>query len=297
MTDQIYTFQDELARLIESFTNQDGVHETEIPSLFLIRESHVTEPIYRVYKPCICIIVQGEKELMLANERFKYGPSNYLVASVDLPVSGQIITASPNAPYLSLKLEFTPKQIVEILSEVQIDIPKDEPKRGIFVGQLEESIVDAIIRLARLLKSPKDIPILAPIFIKEILYRVLIGQHGGVLQQIAIEGSSTNRISDVVEQIRNNFDKTLRIEKLAEIANMSISSLHRHFKAVTAMSPIQFQKHLRLQAARLLLLSESTDAAEIAFRVGYESPSQFSREYARMFGFPPKEDIKRLSVN
>ncbi len=151
-----------------------------------------------------------------------------------------------------------------------------------------------MIRLARLLDSPEDIPILAPIFTKEILYRVLRGQNGSILQQIAIEGSTTNRIREVIEQIKANFYKSIRIEELAEIANMSVSSLHRHFKDVTAMSPLQFQKHLRLQEARLLLLSESSDAAEVAFRVGYESPSQFSREYSRLFGFPPKEDLKRM---
>ena len=163
-----------------------------------------------------------------------------------------------------------------------------------FVSPIELSLLDAVIRLVRLLDNPKDIPVLAPLFTKEILYRVLQGDHGAMLEQIAIEGSSANQIRDVIEHIMNNYDKSFRIEELAEKANMSVSSLHRHFKEVTAMSPIQFQKQLRLQEARRLLLSESTDAADVAFRVGYESQSQFSREYSRMFGFPPKEDIKRL---
>jgi transcriptional regulator GlxA family with amidase domain len=155
-------------------------------------------------------------------------------------------------------------------------------------------MLDAVFRLARLLENPKDIPVLAPLFTKEILYRVLQGQHGVTLEQIAIEGSSTYRIRDVIEHIMNNYHRSLRIEELAEIANMSVASLHRHFKEVTAISPIQFQKQLRLQEARHLLLSESTDAADVAFQVGYESPSQFSREYTRMFGFPPIQDIKLL---
>ncbi|PFH83672.1 AraC family transcriptional regulator [Bacillus sp. AFS088145] len=289
------SYLSELIQIIDRNTSHEGVNETSINSLFFIRESNITDPKYRVYKPSLCIVVSGVKELLLGNEQFKYGPGNYLVASVDLPVTGQVIEATPSAPYLALKLEFNPSQILEILTDTEIPTnSKENAKRAIFINGLEGSILDAVIRLARLMDSPEDIPILAPIFTKEILYRVLRGQNGSILQQIAIEGSTTNRISEVIEQIKANFYKSLRIEELAEIANMSVSSLHRHFKDVTAMSPLQFQKHLRLQEARLLLLSESSDAAEVAFRVGYESPSQFSREYSRLFGFPPKEDLKRM---
>ncbi|WP_088014003.1 AraC family transcriptional regulator [Gottfriedia acidiceleris] len=295
MTEMNFSYLSELTEIIDRNTSYEGVNETSINSLFFIRESNITDPKYRVYKPSICIVVSGIKKLLLANESFKYGPGNYLVASVDLPVTGQVIEATPNAPYLALKIEFNPSQILEILTDTEIPTnSKENAKRAIFVNELEESILDAVIRLARLIDSPDDIPILAPIFTKEILYRVLRGPNGNILQQIAIEGSTTNRIREVIEQIKTNFYKPLRIEELAEIANMSVSSLHRHFKDVTAMSPLQFQKHLRLQEARLLLLSESSDAAEVAFRVGYESPSQFSREYSRLFGFPPKEDIKRM---
>lgn len=289
------SYLSELIQIIDRKTSREGVNETSINSLFLIRESNITDPKYRVYKPSLCIVVSGVKELLLGNESFKYGPGNFLVASVDLPVTGQVIEATPSAPYLALKLEFNSNQILEILTDTEIPTnSKENAKRALFVNELEGSILDAVIRLARLLDSAEDIPILAPIFTKEILYRVLRGQNGSILQQIAIEGSTTNRIREVIEQIKANFYKSLRIEELAEIANMSVSSLHRHFKDVTAMSPLQFQKHLRLQEARLLLLSESSDAAEVAFRVGYESPSQFSREYSRLFGLPPKEDLKRM---
>ena len=166
-----------------------------------------------------------------------------------------------------------------------------------YVSKTEASLLDAVTRLVRLLDTPTDIKVIDPLIVKEIIYRVLQGEHGGMLKQIAIEGSSTHQISDAIEHIMNNYDKSLKIEVLADIANMSVSSLHRHFKEVTAMSPIQFQKQLRLQEARSLLLSESADAADVAFRVGYESPSQFSREYTRMFGLPPKEDIKRLRAS
>jgi AraC-like DNA-binding protein len=295
MSDRIYQLQDEIAKLIERYSGQDGVHSTLIPSVFFIRHSNVTGPKNGVYKPSLCFIVQGAKEVLLAQERFRYDPVNYLVSSVDLPVTSQVVEASCDVPYLALNLVFTPSQILEVLNDTEIrGRKKDSAKRGMFVSTIELSMLDAVLRLARLLDNPKDIPVLAPLITKEIIYRVLQGQHGSTLEQIAIEGSSAYGIREVIEQITNNYDRSYRIEELAEIANMSVASLHRHFKEVTAMSPIQFQKQLRLQEARRLLLSESADAAEVAFRVGYESPSQFSREYSRMFGFPPREDVKRL---
>lgn len=295
MTGQISKQQDELSKLIKGYSSRDGVQATAIPSLFFSRQTNVIGPNYGVHKPSLCIVVQGVKEVSLAQDRFRYGPGDYLVASVDLPIIAQVMEASSDIPYFALKLEFTPSQILEVLSnsDIQVD-PIESAKRAMFVNQIELPILDAVIRLVRLLDNPKDISVLAPLFTKEIIYRVLQGKHGAVLGQIAIEGSSTYQISDVIEHIMNNYDRSFRIEELAEIANMSVSSLHRHFKEVTAMSPIQFQKQLRLQEARRLLLSEETDVANAAFRVGYESPSQFSREYSRLFGFPPKEDIKRL---
>ncbi|CAM2769066.1 AraC family transcriptional regulator [Paenibacillus sediminis] len=295
MSEIISKQQSELANIIKRYAEKDGVHPTAIPSLFFMRQSNATEPSHGVYKPSFCIVVQGAKEVWLAQERFKYNPADYLVSSVNLPVTAQVTEATSDVPYLGFKLEFTANQILEVLGDSKIRVgPKENANRGMFVSRMELPLLDAVIRLARLLDNPKDIPILAPLFTKEILYRVLQGQHGSTLEQIAIKGSSAHQIKDVIEHITNNFDKPFRIEELAEKVNMSVSSLHRHFKEVTAMSPIQFQKQLRLQEARRLLLSESTDAADVAFRVGYESPSQFSREYSRMFGFPPREDIKRL---
>jgi AraC-like DNA-binding protein len=295
MFEQLYRQRIELTKIIEGHTEQDGTYNTDIPSLFFSRYSNDTGPHYGVYKPSLCIVVQGMKEVLLSQERFRYGPADYLVASVNLPITGQVTEASCEVPYLALKLEFTTSEILEVLRELQMGVVKKEnAKRGMYVSKIEPSLLEAVTRLARLLDTPKDIKVLAPLIRKEIIYRVLHGEHGGMLKQIAIEGSSTHQISDVIEHIMNNYEKSFKIEELAEIANMSVSSLHRHFKEITAMSPIQFQKQLRLQEARSLLLSESADAADVAFRVGYESPSQFSREYSRMFGLPPKEDIKHL---
>jgi AraC-like DNA-binding protein len=298
MFEQLYRQRFELAKIIEGNTGRDGTQMTAIPSLFFSRYSNDTGPNYGVHKPSLCIVVQGMKEVLLSQERFQYGPADYLVASVNLPISGQVTEASSEVPYLALKLEFTPSEILEVLREFQMGVEKKEnAKRGMYVSKIEPSLLDAVTRLARLLETPNDIKVLAPLIRKEIIYRVMQGEHGGMLKQIAIEGSSTSQISDVIEHIMNNYEKSFKIEELAEIANMSVSSLHRHFKEVTAMSPIQFQKQLRLQEARSLLLSELEDAADVAFRVGYESPSQFSREYSRMFGLPPKEDVKRLRDN
>ncbi|WP_318508817.1 AraC family transcriptional regulator [Bacillus sp. T3] len=286
--------EQELGKLIEHYTGYDGVHPTSIPSLFLIRESVITEPISRVNEPSFCLIVQGEKEVWLGEECFRYGPGDYIVASVDLPVTGQVIEASSDFPYLALKIEFTSSEILEVLDVVGIRLGLSKnPKRAMFISGVEPTLLDAVTRLACLLDKPKHIPMLAPLFKKEILYWVLQGPYGEVLEQMALEGSNALRIKNVIEHINHNYEKSFKIEDLAEIANMSAASLFRHFKEVTAMSPIQFQKQLRLQEARRLLLAESSDVAYVAYRVGYESQSQFSREYSRMFGFSPKVDINR----
>ncbi|MCJ7843206.1 AraC family transcriptional regulator [Lederbergia sp. NSJ-179] len=295
MSEQIYKRQGDLAKLIERYSEQDGTYATAIPSLFITRISNTTEPNYGIYNTSLCVVAQGVKEALLIQDRFRYSPADYLVASVDLPVIAQVIEASPDVPYLALKLEIRPNDILEVLRETQMEAGKKEnAKRGMYVSKMKQPLLDAIIRFVHLLDTPEDIPVLAPLIKKEIIYRVLQGEHGGRLKQIAIEGSSTHQINTVIKHIMQNYDKSFKIEELAEIGNMSVSSLYRYFAEVTTMSPIQFQKQLRLQEARSLLLSESTNAADVAFRVGYESPSQFSREYSRMFGLPPKEDIKHL---
>ncbi|MFP7168642.1 AraC family transcriptional regulator [Terribacillus sp. 7520-G] len=287
--------QSTLAEVIKRFAPKEGICETSIPSLFFIRHSSAYGPVHSVYKPSVCIIVQGEKELLLGQERLLYGPNHYLVASVDLPVSGQILEASDSAPYLAMKMEFTPAEILEVMEEGTLQFTTDEdPKRGMYVSEVEHPILDVAVRLTDLLASPEDIPVLAPLIKKEILYRVLQGKHGSALAQMAIQGSYAQRIRDVIHYIRREFNQSFRIEELADIAGMSVSTLHRHFREVTAMSPIQFQKQIRLQEARHLLLYEDADIMEAALHVGYESVSQFSREYARLFGLPPRRDINRL---
>ncbi|AET62054.1 AraC family transcriptional regulator [Paenibacillus terrae HPL-003] len=290
--------QAELTRLIEQFSNQDGVQSTAIPSLHFVRSSVTTVPIYQVHKPALCIVAQGRKVVMLAEESYHYGTSDYLVVSVDLPISGQVIQASAKAPYLCLRLDFDPHQVLDLIKESNFSTsPVGDSRRGLYVSQTNLTLLDAVVRLVRLLEKPQDVPVLAPLVIREILYRILQGNQGESLKQLVMTGSHSNRIAEVIQRIKQDYDNPLRIEELAKLANMSASSLHRHFKEVTAMSPLQYQKQLRLQEARHLLLSESVDAADVGFQVGYESPSQFSREYARLFGLPPISDIKRLRMD
>lgn len=287
--------QTELARIMERYTGTNGVHETDIPSLFFVRRSDDLNPNYGVYKPSLCITAQGVKEVSVGMDNFRYGPGDYLVASVDLPATTQIIEISPENPYLGFILELSPDQIIDVIDDVNFSTtPEGNSSRGMFVSKLNPSLLDAVVRLVRLLDTPEDIPTLAPLFTKEVIYKVLKGEHGKTLKKIALNGNSTYHIKNAIQLIMTNYDKPFKVEELAEIANMSVSSFHKHFKEVTAMSPIQFQKQLKLQEARRLLLSESTDATAVAYRVGYESPSQFSREYVRMFGYPPMEDMKRL---
>jgi AraC-like DNA-binding protein len=287
--------QKELAQLIEHFTGEDGLHSTAIPALRLIRASKQSQPIYAVHTPVLCIVAQGRKLVVLAQERYYYDPSQYLVISVDLPISGQVLQATPACPHLCLLLDFYPEQIFDILKESDPEWrKKGDSQRGLFVSNSKASLLDATIRLVRLLDTPQDIPILAPLIIREILYKILQDEQGDTVKQIAIVSSRVYHIAEVIRLIKQDFAKPLRIDDLAATVNMGISSLHQHFKKVTAMSPLQYQKQLRLHEARRLLLSGTTDAANAGFQVGYESPSQFSREYSRMFGLPPISDMKRL---
>jgi transcriptional regulator GlxA family with amidase domain len=214
---------------------------------------------------------------------------------VDLPISGEIIQATPESPYLCLRLDLDPNQILDLIKEPdQTLLKKGDSERGLFVSKTNSSLLDAVLRLVRLIDTPRDISILAPLVIREIVYRILQEEQGDSLKQIAMTDSHAQRIVKVIHLIKRDFAKSLRVEDLAMTINMSSSSLHHHFKQVTGISPLQYQKQLRLQEARRLMLSEIMDAANAGFQVGYESPSQFSREYSRMFGLPPISDIKRL---
>jgi len=296
------TQQQELAALIERFTNVDGAFPTAIGPLFLYRMSETTSltcgtlrPLSGSLQPSFCVVAQGRKRVVLADEEYVYDTAHSLLMSVNLPVLGQVLEATPEQPCLSLKLDLNAGEIGTLIVETEraLGVPM-EPKRGVVASPIADPLMGSILRLLRLLETPEDIPILAPMAIREILYRLLRSDHGARLSQIALENSQTQRIAQAIDWLGRNFDKPVHIEEIAREANMSVSGLHRHFKAVTAMSPLQYQKNLRLQAARRLMLSEDLDAASAGLQVGYESPSQFSREYSRLFGAPPLRDVSRL---
>ncbi|GGE55816.1 transcriptional regulator [Pullulanibacillus camelliae] len=299
MFDQTNHLQNELAELIDRHTDKEGYRSTAIPYLGFSRysTSHYSTlagPPYGLYNPSLGIVVQGTKDVILGGVRFRYGPSNYFVTSMDLPIIFEAPEASPQVPNLACKIEFTPSLILEILGTDAFKVTsKKTPKQGMYVAKLDVSMLDAVVRLVRLLDKPDDIPILAPLYTKEILYKALRGEQGDSIRRIVMDRSPTIHIQNAIQHILQHFHDSLRIEDLAGVAKMSIPSFHRHFKEVTAMSPIQFQKQLRLQEARRLIISESMDVANAAFQVGYESPTQFSREYSRMFGFPPREEEKK----
>lgn len=287
----------ELATLVTRHTEDkgDGFHKTNIDKLDFQRQSSIHTALHSVSTPIFAILVQGKKKALLGTETYHYGAAQYLVISVDLPLSGFVVEATPEKPFLGFKLDLDPRQLCDIITQVKPGTSRKENSvRGLFVSNADELLLDCALRLTRLLDTPQDIPILAPIIIREIYYRLLIGEQGEAVRQIATSGSNMQRIAAVIKLLKADFTKPIRVEDLAYRANMSPSSFHHHFKAVTSMSPLQYQKQLRLLAARRLMLVENSDATEAAYQVGYESPSQFSREYSRLFGAPPIRDIERL---
>ena len=228
-------------------------------------------------------------------DRYQYDPMHYLLATVELPIASQILEASKALPYLSLRLDLDPT----LVGSVMVEAGDPSPQRGadvkaIDVSPLDANLLDAVVRLVRLLDSPAEAHVLAPLIKREIIYRLLMGEQGGRLRHIAVLGGSTHQIARAVDRLRKDFNQPLRIESIARELGMSVSSFHHHFKSVTAMSPLQFQKQLRLQEARRLMLGQNLDATSAAYRVGYDDSSHFNREYKRLFGIPPMRDMERL---
>jgi AraC-like DNA-binding protein len=299
MTDELIADRcRELAALVNRHTDGkgDGFHLTDIAPLAFARESLTGTMLHGVSTPMLAIVVQGKKGAALGEEIYRYGEAQYLVVSVDQPISGFIIEATCDRPYLGFKLDLDPRELCEIIAiqPPAIAEKKETSVRGFFTSTADLSLLDSALRLTRLLDTPQDIPILAPMMIREIYYRLLIGEQSEAVRQIATSGSNMQRIAAVIQDIKVDFTKPMRVADLAEKASMSPSSFHHHFKQVTSMSPLQYQKQLRLLEARRLMLAENYNAITAADQVGYESPSQFSREYARLFGAPPIQDIERL---
>ncbi|RDS86909.1 AraC family transcriptional regulator [Dyella psychrodurans] len=285
---------EELTVLVEQYAQVEGVTATAWPSLSFFRADSPSDRSCAMYEPCLGVLLQGNKHILLGDERFEQENGNYLINSIDVPVTAQVMRASPQEPCLCITLRLDPVRIGEWLSEVKLPKPAAATARGFALSPLNTELLDPLLRLVRLLDSPRDLSLLAPLIERELIYRLLTGEQGARLAQIAVVGGQGQHIARAIQWLKQHYNKPLRISDLANMVNMSASSLHHHFREITAMSPLQYQKLLRLHEARRLLLTEGCDVATAAHRVGYESPSQFSREYSRQHGAPPLRDVNRL---
>ncbi|MGC1549913.1 MAG: AraC family transcriptional regulator [Rhodanobacter sp.] len=288
--------REELTAIVERFAPTEGVHTTSWGPLSFFRADAAGSPTCAMYEPGLGLALQGTKQILLGQEQFVHEAASYLVTSVDVPVSSKVMRATPQEPCLCLTFRLDVQRIRELLPEITPARAAATSVRGLSLSPLDAGLLDPLLRLARLLDTPRDLPVLAPLIERELIYRLLTGEQGARLAQIATSGSQGHQVSRAIQWLRQHYDRPLRIEELAALVNMSSSSLHHHFRDITAMSPLQYQKQLRLHEARRLLLAEQCDVATAAHRVGYESPSQFSREYSRHFGAPPLRDVSRLRL-
>jgi AraC-like DNA-binding protein len=286
--------RDELVKRIARAIREDGTVEP-LEGLRLRRASSPTELGHGVSYPALCVIAQGSKEVLLGDNRYRYDPAHYLITTAALPIASRITEASEERPYLGLVLRLDPTLVGSVMVEAGHPEPQGHAAvKAIDVSPLDAGLLDAVVRLVRLLDSPTEARFLAPLVTREIVYRLLRGEQGGRLRHTAVLGGHSHRIARALERLRKDFDQPLRIEDIARELGMSVSGFHHHFKAVTAMSPLQFQKQMRLQEARRLMLGEDLDAASAGYRVGYGDASHFNREYKRLFGAPPVRDVERL---
>jgi AraC-like DNA-binding protein len=281
-----------LVHTLTRLTEKGDLSPTVIPNLSIFRRDRPTEPATGMYKASVCLIAQGAKRVLLGGDTYIYNSDHYLFSGLDLPVMAEVIEASHKRPYLGLSLTFDYQEISQLMIDSKLPPPRS-PRlcRGMATGKLTSPLIDAFQRLVDLLDEEQDIPILAPVIQREIHYRLLTGEQGMRLRQLALMGTQSQQVGQTVSWLKSNFKKPLRVDELARMACMGTSTFHHHFRSLTALSPLQYQKRLRLQEARRLMLTDNFDAASAAFEVGYESPSQFSREYSRLYGIPPATDI------
>ena len=284
-----------LAGLLKAFAPHDGTFDLRVPGVHVVRRSKVyTELVHGMLRPSLCIVAQGAKRVMLGKETYEYDESRLIAVSVDLPVAAQVVRATPAAPFLGLTLDLDPHKVAELVLKVYPDgLPRAGDSRAVLLGEVTASIVVAATRLVELIGQPGD-DLLGPLMIDEILIRLLLSPIGARIAQIGMADSGVDGVARAVAWLRQNFAEPMKVEELAALAHMSVSSFHQHFKAVTSMSPLQYQKTLRLQEARRLMLAKMMDAGIASRNVGYASASQFSREYGRYFGAPPAKDVNRL---
>lgn len=287
---------DALAGEIARFTGSAEEFQTDIPGLSLWRGTAVSNPISCIYEPSICFVAQGAKAVTLGETTLLYNRSNYLLTALHIPTVFRYVQASPERPYLGLRLVLDPREVSQMIAEADLPAPRGGgDEGGMASASVTAPLAEAMLRLVSLNSSPADVAILAPLIRREIIWRVLTGSEGARLRRIAGAGGQAYQVGKVVTWLKDNFERPLRIEELAARAGMSSSTFHQHFRQMTGVSPLQFQKRLRLLEARRLMLADGLDAATAGYRVGYESPSQFSREYSRQFGAPPSRDVARIT--
>jgi len=284
-----------LSHIIARWTEDGEQLTTVVPRLSLFRYLERTDPHGGMYEPSVCVVAQGAKRVLLGEDSYVYDPEHYLITAVHLPTMVQIIEASSRRPYLGLRLTLDLRAVAQLMVDSNLPVSREQQMdRGMATGRMTPELLDAFRRLVALLDQKQDVPILAPVIEREIIYRLLVGPQGGRLRQIATTGSHGHQLAGAIQWLKDHFSDPLRVEDLASRTGMSASTFHHHFRSMTALSPVQYQKKLRLQEARRLMLVEQRDAATAAFEVGYESPSQFSREYKRLFGAPPVRDVEVL---
>ncbi|MBX3259599.1 MAG: AraC family transcriptional regulator [Labilithrix sp.] len=283
----------DLASAIARHVPHDG-ERSPFPFVHLSRTSRPTRPMLILYEPAFVVLAQGKKLVTLGEDELSYDRSSYFLSSVALPITGRVVKASAATPYLGVRLALPPSLVGSVLASKLLREERTKPTKGLDVHPLDLPLLDAVLRLVRLVDTPEHAPMLAPLVLQEIVYRLVVDGHAPRLQHIATVGGRTHGVTTAIAWIRTNFDQAMRIEHLAKIVGMSPSGLHLHFRAVTGMSPLQYQKTLRLNEARRLMLSERIDSATAGYRVGYNDPSQFTREYRRQFGAPPLRDVSRL---
>ena len=286
---------DTLARELGRIAQNDGICPTAIPQLTLYRCSMRTQPMHCMYALGLAIIAQGGKQVSLADQVLSYGPGQSLLTTLDLPVVAQITQADLARPFLSMLLTLETRALVQLAAEMELPpLPREAPPRAISLNPVDAPLLDAVIRLVRLLDEPALIPRIAPLVQQEIMVRLLSGAHGPYLRHLLAAGSPSHQVARAIAWLRQNFSSDVLMDDLAARAHMSPSTFRQHFRDLTGMSPLQYQKQLRLQEARQLMLNHALDASNTAARVGYESVSQFNREYSRLFGAPPQRDIRRM---
>lgn len=299
MSDQhIAERMSELTQRLLPLLTKEGFTQTAINDIFLMHRSTVSQPHPIIYRPAVCFMLQGEKELTVGNTRVVYEQMSYLLIPVILPVSGRVSQASPEKPYIGLSINFDPVELSELILLLGDRIPPSVTSQSsLCVGNIDNEMMHLLERTTDLVERPDDAPVLLPLLKREMMYRLLLGELGGLLRDFNLVDSQASRMAKVIEILKRRFHEPLRVKDLADAVHLSESALYQAFKTVTSMSPIQFQKKLRLDEARRIMLFEGMDVSSACYQVGYESPSQFSREYSRLFGCSPKSDISNVRLS